>query len=236
MPASPRTRWWSARAELCLKSSLLHPSPLQPWNATTHWHFGKKKLPPETEHPHPLASFSSPFFNSLRNGALQRLYLDSTVRSSGSLLLLLLPLQRAQRLPGGGGPPARLDAVLSLRVSLLVAGCRCSAAITFVCLLSVSTSGWLASGRQWSAGRGLAMETRTRAGTGKEPRCLPPGRQPPTSSRKRRGRGLWLCTTPFLSGRTVSPSTDPCSSSEKITLSGNMPRSSSIGHILSCPP
>lgn len=84
------------------------------------------------------------------------------------------------------------------------------------------------------AGRAQAMETRTRAGTDKEPPYRPRGRRPPTSSQKRRGRGPWLCTTPYQSGRTVSRSTDPCSSSEKITLSGNTPRSSSIGHILSC--
>lgn len=70
---------------LCLKSILLRPFPLQSLNATAHWHFEKKKKKKNC-----LQKLSSPspllppfFFSSVRNGASQRLHLDSTVQSGG---------------------------------------------------------------------------------------------------------------------------------------------------------
>lgn len=107
--------------ELCLKSSLLHPSPVPEHHPTLAF-WGKyclKKL--STPSP-------TPFFFFLWNGASQRLPLDSTVQS------------RAEELAGvprGGGPCACVDKALSLAVSFLpLVVCGCSA-ITFVCLLSV---------------------------------------------------------------------------------------------------
>ena len=53
-----------------------------------------------------------------------------------------------------------------------------------------------------------------------------------TSRRWPREPGPWPFTTPFLSNRTASPLTAPCSSSVRITSYGNMPKRSPNGHIL----
>lgn len=98
--------------------------------------------------------------------------------------------------------------------------------------LSLFLSGWLALVRWWLAGWDPEMEPPNRTGTARERLLLKGGPQEPTSKPKPKGPGLWHCTTPSLSVRTASPSTDPSLSLGKITLSGNMPRSSSTGHIL----
>lgn len=121
--------------ELCWKSSLLHPSPLQPLNATAHWHFEKKNCLQKLSTPQ---SSPPPFFNSLRNGALQRLYLDSTVPSGGVAAAASPKSSRGS--PEAVVPPARLDAALSLRVSfclLLCAGVWPRSPLCVFCLFKL---------------------------------------------------------------------------------------------------
>lgn len=60
-----------------------------------------------------------------------------------------------------------------------------------------------------------------------------PGAQGCTSRPWPREPGLWRFTTPSQSSRTASPSTDPSSSSARITSYGNTRRRSPNGHILS---
>lgn len=142
---------------LCLKSILLRPFPLQSLNATAPWHFEKKKKNCLQKLSSPSPRLPPLFFSSLRNGASQRLYLDSTVQSGG--VAAAASPKSSPGSPGGGGPRAWLDAALSLRVSFCLLLCRCSAAITFVCLLfklqdgSLRGSGGRQAGvRRWRLG------------------------------------------------------------------------------------
>lgn len=82
-----------------------------------------------------------------------------------------------------------------------------------VCFLA----GWLASGRRWLAGWAPGMGAPSRTAAGKELLLRQEGLRELSSKPKRSEPGLWLCTTPSLSGRTASPSTDHCSSLGKIT-------------------
>lgn len=81
---------------------------------------------------------------------------------------------------------------------------------------------WLGSGMIYQH----AMEVEGRPGLeeGAAGKVAPKPARGCISSRWLRGPGLWLSTTPSLSNRTASQSTDPSSSSVKIMLYGNMPR------------
>lgn len=93
------------------------------------------------------------------------------------------------------------------------------------------------SSKLFSVTEWLVLKTRRSAASeAAVPRGRPEG---PTGSRTGgrislwpREPGPWLYTAPFLSSRTSSPLTAPCLSSARIISSGNMPKRSTNGHIL----
>lgn len=138
--------------ELCLKNSLLRPSPLQSLNATAHWHFEKKKkLPSETEHP--PSPLLPPFFLLEEWSFAEVVFRFNSSERRGPCCRLS---EELARLPGGGGPRARLDAALSLRVSfclLLCAGVRPRSPLCVFCLFKLQ-DGSLRGGGGRQAGVG----------------------------------------------------------------------------------
>lgn len=79
---------------------------------------------------------------------------------------------------------------------------------------------------QWTPGMG----TWNAAGTDRTRRR--PAWRLPWSKPRRSGPGPWLCTTPYPTGRTASPSTGRSSYSQRTTSLGNTQGESLNGHIL----
>lgn len=138
-----------------MKSSILHPFPLHSLNATTHWHFEKKKK-------NCLQKLSTPspplfFFPFLEEWSFAEVvFRFNSSERQGSCCCCCLSEELA-RLPGGGGPRACLDAALSLRVSfclLLCAGVRPRSPLCVFCLFKLQDGSLRGgSGRQAGVGR-----------------------------------------------------------------------------------
>lgn len=136
-----------------MKSSLLHPSSLQSLNATTHWHFEKKKKNCLQKRSTP--KLSPPFFFLLEEWSFAEVaFRFNSSERRGCCCRLS---EELARLPGDVGPRARLDAALRLRVSfclLLCAGVRPRSPLCVFCLFKLQDGSLRGGGgRQAGVGR-----------------------------------------------------------------------------------